>query len=138
VLGFLAKWFPYAVGGAFVVGWIALIILGNLSQMENGDDSQSAADNRPAIAPTPSPTETPIQWFFAGQACSDGWQSPSIGRQGACSYHGGVVAWYQAKVGEQVLVTRCPPAYQPKTVDRALQLAVSGGYVDCDFEQPAR
>lgn len=22
--------------------------------------------------------------------CNDGWSSPSIGRQGACSYHGGV------------------------------------------------
>jgi hypothetical protein len=25
------------------------------------------------------------------QTCADGWNSPSIGRQGACSHHGGVV-----------------------------------------------
>lgn len=29
--------------------------------------------------------------FFAGPTtCADGWASPSIGRQGACSHHGGV------------------------------------------------
>ena len=27
-----------------------------------------------------------------GGVCSDGWASPSIGRQGACSWHGGVSA----------------------------------------------
>ena len=25
--------------------------------------------------------------------CSSGWKSPSIGRQGACSHHGGVAGW---------------------------------------------
>lgn len=25
------------------------------------------------------------------QLCADGWNSPSIGKQGACSHHGGVV-----------------------------------------------
>ena len=28
--------------------------------------------------------------LFGGAVCSDGWASPSIGRRGACSYHGGV------------------------------------------------
>ena len=28
------------------------------------------------------------------QHCADGWQSPSIGRQGACSNHGGVVSGF--------------------------------------------
>lgn len=120
--------------GLAACGWILLIILGNF--VWDTDDSKNAADNKPSASPTASPTETPIQWFFAGQRCSDGWASPSIGRQGACSHHGGVVTWYQAHAGEQVLMTLCPPAYQPKTVDRALQLAGSGGYVDCDFEHP--
>lgn len=32
-----------------------------------------------------------ISHFLMGpQTCSDGWQSPSIGRPGACSWHGGV------------------------------------------------
>ncbi|MET8405561.1 hypothetical protein [Streptomyces sp900116325] len=46
------------------------------------------------------------------------------------------MTWYQAHAGEQVVMTCCPPLHQPKTVDRARQLAASGGYVDCDFEQP--
>lgn len=29
-------------------------------------------------------------FFFRTLTCNDGWQSPSIGSQGACSYHGGV------------------------------------------------
>ncbi|MGE8170570.1 topoisomerase DNA-binding C4 zinc finger domain-containing protein [Pseudomonas putida] len=28
--------------------------------------------------------------LFGPAVCSDGWASPSIGRRGACSYHGGV------------------------------------------------
>src|SRR5438874_1673031 len=32
-----------------------------------------------------------ILGIFSGPAtCADGWQSPSIGSRGACSYHGGV------------------------------------------------
>ena len=31
-----------------------------------------------------------ITLFGANRGCSDGWDSPSIGTQGACSYHGGV------------------------------------------------
>lgn len=30
--------------------------------------------------------------FFGELGCSDGWNSSSIGRQGACSHHGGVDA----------------------------------------------
>ena len=36
--------------------------------------------------------------LLVGAECADGWNSPSIGRQGACSHHGGVVktgAWIQ-------------------------------------------
>ena len=32
----------------------------------------------------------PIIWAAPKTACRDGWLSPSIGRQGACSSHGGV------------------------------------------------
>lgn len=33
-----------------------------------------------------------ISAFGTYAACQDGWSSRSIGRQGACSWHGGVVA----------------------------------------------
>src|ERR671919_300543 len=32
-----------------------------------------------------------LVYFIPESTCRDGWESPSIGRQGACSYHGGVV-----------------------------------------------
>jgi hypothetical protein len=31
-----------------------------------------------------------LTFFVPELTCVDGWRSPSIGRQGACSYHGGV------------------------------------------------
>ncbi|WP_158743650.1 topoisomerase DNA-binding C4 zinc finger domain-containing protein [Acidisphaera sp. L21] len=31
-----------------------------------------------------------LSWFVPDAACNDGYLSPSIGRQGACSHHGGV------------------------------------------------
>lgn len=33
-----------------------------------------------------------IQELNGPRKCRDGWRSPSIGRQGACSHHGGVAA----------------------------------------------
>ena len=34
-----------------------------------------------------------LNWSFPSERrCNDGWKSPSIGRQGACSSHGGVAA----------------------------------------------
>ena len=30
--------------------------------------------------------------IWGGRHCRDGWESPSIGRQGACSHHGGVTS----------------------------------------------
>jgi hypothetical protein len=31
-----------------------------------------------------------IKYLFGPATCNDGWHSPSIGKQGACSWHGGV------------------------------------------------
>jgi hypothetical protein len=31
-----------------------------------------------------------VNILLGPETCSDGWQSPSIGSQGACSWHGGV------------------------------------------------
>lgn len=117
---------------AYVVGaWLAIIILGSIIDLVDGDDEKDSSKPSPSA----SVTGTPIQWAFQGQQCSDGWHSPSIGKRGACSYHGGVVTVYQSNIGE--LITRCGPRYQPKTLERAQQLADTGGYVNCDFEQPA-
>lgn len=34
-----------------------------------------------------------LRILIGGAVCSDGWASPSIGRSGACSHHGGVRTW---------------------------------------------
>src|SRR5260370_22332807 len=31
-----------------------------------------------------------LKYLFGPTTCNDGWHSPSIGKQGACSWHGGV------------------------------------------------
>ena len=36
-------------------------------------------------------TEINDEYTYSYRECADGWNSPSIGRQGACSHHGGVV-----------------------------------------------
>ncbi|MGW1409461.1 hypothetical protein [Streptomyces sp. NPDC002403] len=114
---------------AYVVGaWLFIVILGNLIDLVDGDDKK--ADSKPS--PSASATGTPIQWVYQGQGCSDGWHSSSIGKRGACSHHGGVITVYQSNIGG--LVTICGPRYQPKTLERAQELADSGGNVTCDFE----
>src|SRR5690625_2692968 len=34
-----------------------------------------------------------LKLLIGGAVCSDGWASPSIGKAGACSHHGGVRRW---------------------------------------------
>lgn len=34
-----------------------------------------------------------LKFIIGPVTCSSGWKSPSIGRQGACSHHGGVAGW---------------------------------------------
>ncbi|WP_328891955.1 hypothetical protein [Streptomyces sp. NBC_00316] len=55
-------------------------------------------DDEPPPRPVPSPaTTTPISRTFLGNSCADGSSSSAIGRQGACSHHGGVVSvWSKA------------------------------------------
>jgi hypothetical protein len=113
-------------GTALVIGWIWLLIVGNL-----GNHTPNEA-NPASLAPSQQPA-TPITWTYAGSECADGWDSPSIGKRGACSHHGGVVTYYVSTPGGYR--TLCGPRYQPRTYERAVELATAGGMVTCDWDQ---
>jgi hypothetical protein len=59
-------------------------------------------------------------WTYLGYTCSDGWHSPSIGKRGACSHHGGVSdtpillspsgTRYRCRLGFTSDRTECAPA----------------------------
>jgi len=53
-----------------------------------------------------------VTWASLGMACGDGWPSPSLGKQGACSHHGGAVWVYRSAQGEEL---RCPRGGPPTT-----------------------
>ncbi|MER6230673.1 hypothetical protein ABT169_16210 [Streptomyces sp. NPDC001616] len=109
-----------------VIGWATILVLGNFVR-EAG----------PPVHATPTettgPEPTAIVWVATVRQCADGWPSPSIGRRGACSHHGGVITIYQSSPG--ALRTFCPPAGHPDTLERARQLLTLDNTVDCDFGQ---
>ncbi|MFD7867979.1 hypothetical protein [Streptomyces sp. NPDC059783] len=123
-----AKWTSYALVVAFALGWITLIIWGNL--FWDHDDEKAT---EPAAKPSPTEPSTPITWPTITRQCRDGWNSPSIGQPGACSWHGGVITIYHSSLGN--LATLCPPVGQPTTLERAQALLAADGTVDCDFGQ---
>lgn len=83
--------------------------------------------SRPAVSPSPSPS-TPMNWTWRGSQCADGWLSVSIGRQGACSHHGGVVAVWLADDGTEA---RCRNVDPPSTVEAAAVQMEKFGRIVC-------
>lgn len=95
----IARAVCYALAGIVAVG--IFIVLPVTAQLSGWNDDVED----PAVrSETPSAAYTPVQWTFQGYGCADGWPSESIGRQGACSHHGGVVSVYE---GEDGTVLRC-------------------------------
>lgn len=43
------------------------------------------------------------QELLTGSSCADGWNSPSIGKSGACSHHGGVIIQFEANTKYQLI-----------------------------------
>ncbi|MEE4493582.1 hypothetical protein [Streptomyces sp. BE230] len=78
-------------------------------------------------SPTPSPPETPVTWTFQGTSCADGWSSQSIGKQGACSSHGGVASSWVAEDGTIVICRNRPPRTQEQ-IDRQVE---AFGHIVC-------
>lgn len=91
----------YAAGGVAVVAALVGAVLAEVS---------GPAVVR-TITPSPAATYGPDVFFtFQGHTCRDGWPSRSIGRQGACSHHGGVVAIYRGSDGSEL---RCAQDRRP-------------------------
>ncbi|GAB3164106.1 hypothetical protein GCM10027059_19570 [Myceligenerans halotolerans] len=89
-----------------IAGWtIASLVVAGSATFALHD---STADREWLVEPQPAATEqeltgsTPLH-------CADGWNSPSIGKRGACSHHGGVVG------GEPIFETTVTPAVEGKT-----------------------
>jgi len=88
-------------------------------------------DNGAVRSPSPVVTatatlRTAVTWTPTGEECSDGWQSPSIGKRGACSHHGGVVSVWVASDG---VVLRCWRSSPPRNAQtQAAQLLHAGHY----------
>jgi hypothetical protein len=89
----------YALAGLIAVG--IFIVLPITAQLSGWDGD---VEDPPASSMTPSATYTPVRWTYQGYECADGWPSESIGRQGACSHHGGVVSVIE---GDDGTVLRC-------------------------------
>lgn len=79
-----------------------------------------ALDGEPQEPTSPAPglvkptaPSRPAGWFWrvVDVRCADGWPSQSIGRQGACSWHGGVVTVWRNDV--RGLTVACHDGYPP-------------------------
>lgn len=64
-----------------------------------------------------------IEWTYQHTECADGWHSPSIGTQGACSWHGGVVSVYEGSDGTTLVCTDGSP---PRGRDEQVKQMTSG------------
>jgi hypothetical protein len=102
--------------GLVVIGWLKLIIMGSFV-WEEPDQHEAATSARWRQPP-------PYAWLYRGSECRDGWDSPSIGRPGACSHHGGVVAVYSSAPGN--LLRRRPLPTDHLEHARVLATALAG------------
>lgn len=123
----VAKGLAFTVTAGLIMGWATIIILGNF--VWDTDDPKD-----PAPSPNPTTEETAIVWQLTSRQCQDGWPSHSIGKRGACSWHGGVESTYTTTDGQ--LTTRCGPRFQARTLERARELSLADGTIDCDWQAP--
>lgn len=68
------------------------------------------------------------RWTYLGTGCADGWDSASVGEQGACSWHGGVVSWWRNDAGELLW---CHEGQRPMTVEQAADAQRRGDPLTC-------
>lgn len=86
----------------------------------------------PAAVSMPGPTPHPpvVTWMRGGSLCVDGWQSPSIGERGACSWHHGVGARFVASNGD-VLICDKDETHPPTTYEEQFRQLSQSRALSC-------
>ncbi|MDQ0600129.1 hypothetical protein QF037_004474 [Streptomyces canus] len=121
----VARVVAYTLAGLISV--VIFVVLPVIAQLSGGDDDD---EGPPDGSATPSATFTPVRWTYQGDECADGWSSDSIGRQGACSHHGGVVSVFEGADGT---VLRCGDDEHTPRPDEQQQQIDDYGHVLCVF-----
>ncbi|WP_245728091.1 DUF3761 domain-containing protein [Streptomyces vietnamensis] len=113
-------WFSMVCAGLSALAFLALMIFGIFDGIKRDEQEERERQARLASVPSAAPTtRTPIDWTYEGAVCADGTLSFSIGKQGACSHHGGVAGKWSAADGTQVICRNSPPRTQEQ-VDRQM------------------
>ncbi|WP_327710025.1 DUF3761 domain-containing protein [Streptomyces sp. NBC_00464] len=110
--GRLKKAIKVVYQGTVVVSGVAFFLIIAVVFVKVSFFQDDDSTRRVSNSPTPAPPETPVTWTFQGTSCADGWSSQSIGRQGACSSHGGVASSWVAEGGTTVICRNRPPRTQ--------------------------
>ncbi|MER7599452.1 DUF3761 domain-containing protein [Streptomyces hydrogenans] len=113
-------WFGIFCAGFSVIAFSAILIFGVFDGLKRDEQAERERQAGLASAPSAAPTtRTPVSWTYKGAVCADGTLSFSIGKQGACSHHGGVAGRWSAADGTQVICRNSPPRTQER-IDRQM------------------
>lgn len=108
---------------------IVLLIAGVASAVIGGVEHPTAQPTTTSVGSVaPLPQITPQTWTYVESTCADGWRSPSIGRRGACSHHGGVVLVFRGNLGDLV---RCGARRVPPDAREQAQMMRDLGHLAC-------
>lgn len=94
------------MGGCLVKDSIDIARINDVAEERAERAAQEEARRQQQLANLPPA----VEWTLVDVTCADGWRSPSIGEQGACSHHGGVVTVYEGTDGS---VLRCADGAPP-------------------------
>ncbi|MGQ0466340.1 MAG: hypothetical protein ACT4QG_13580 [Sporichthyaceae bacterium] len=108
---------------ALFAAWVgALVIFDDVDAGTVKPVRSSVVPSVQQLAPTVPPAPT-ITWQFGGIGCADGWNSPSIGRRGACSHHGVVVTRWTGSDGTELA---CGSGRPPSGAEQLRQRDLTG------------
>lgn len=91
-------------------------------------DAPGAGPSPNRLLPTPAPTHSTVTWTYVESTCADGWRSPSIGKRGACSHHGGVVSIYNGSDGS---VLTCGTGSHAPDAEEQRRAYLNGDTLNC-------